>query len=311
MKKLLQNMLCVLLIVAMLLGGGAMGESASDPWDMAAPEDSANPNAQTKLLGGWWHILLLGVDSYKNGNNRQRTDSMIMLSVNLETCEAKLTSFMRDTWVKVPGTKDTYRKLTELCAVGGPELTMRGLNENFSTQLEDYALVSMASMADIIDILGGIDLDVTEAERKALNKGLFDLSSRSGMEKLEESGEKVHLNGNQAVAFARIRKIDSDYVRTARQRTVLVTLAEKILDGASAAELLAIAQTLLQYVETNLSFADIMSLAYMGMKMDVSSIGQLRIPADGTFKSGTFDGIWCIKPNFSKNKEIMKQFVYG
>lgn len=312
MKKFLRTMLSMLLVISMLLGCGGICEArAEDLWDMAAPEDSANPDAEIKLLGGWWHILLLGVDSYTRGNNRQRTDSMIMLSVNLETSEAKLTSFMRDTWVKVPGTKDTYRKLTELCAVGGPELTMRCLNENFSTQLEDYALVSMESMADIIDILGGIELDVTEAERKALNKGLFDLSSRSGMEKLEQSGEGVHLNGNQAVAFARIRKIDSDYVRTERQRTVLVKLAEKIVSGASAAELLAIAQTLLEYVETNLSFADIMSLAYMGMNMDVSKIGQLRIPADGTFKSGTFDGIWCIKPNFSKNKQIMKEFVYG
>ena len=312
MKKFLKLMLAMLLVLSMLLGCGGICEAqAEDLWDMAAPDDTANPDAETKLLGGWWHILLLGVDSYTRGNNRQRTDSMIMLSVNLETCEAKLTSFMRDTWVKVPGTKDTYRKLTELCAVGGPELTMKCLNENFSTQLEDYALVSMESMADIIDILGGIDLDVTEEERKALNKGLFDLSSRSGMEKLEQSGEGVHLNGNQAVAYARIRKIDSDYVRTERQRTVLVKLAEKIVDGASAAELLAIAQTLLEYVETNLSFADIMSLAYMGMNMDMSKIGQLRIPADGTFKSGTFDGIWCIKPNFSKNKQIMKEFVYG
>ena len=309
MKKFFKTLLSLMLIAAMLLGGGAIGEA--DMWNMAAPEDEANPDAEIKLLGGWWHILLLGVDSYTKGQNRTRTDSMIMLSLNLETCEAKLTSFMRDTWVKVPGTKDTYRKLTELCAVGGPELTMRGINENFSTRLEDYALVSMAGMADIIDILGDIELDVTEAERKALNKGLFDLSSRSGMEKLEESGEKVHLNGNQATAFARIRKIDSDYVRTERQRTVLITLAQKILDGASAATLISIAQTLLDYVETNLSFADIMSIAYMGMKMDVNSIEQLRIPADGTFNSGTYDGIWCIKPNFTKNKEIMKKFIYG
>ena len=220
MKKLLKMMLSLLLAMAILLGGGAMGEASADLWDMAAPDDTANPDAEIKLLGGWWHILLLGVDSYSKGNNRQRTDSMIMLSVNLESNEAKLTSFMRDTWVKVPGTKDTYRKLTEMCAVGGPELTMKCLNENFSTQLEDYALVSMASMADIIDILGGIELDVTEAERKALNKGLFDLSPYSGMEKLEKSGQQVHLNGNQATAYARIRNIDNDYVRTERQRIV-------------------------------------------------------------------------------------------
>ena len=106
----------------------------------------------------------------------------------------------------------------------------------------------MQGIAEIIDLIGGLDLDVTEAERKALNKGLFDLSSLSGMEQLEESGEGVHLNGNQATAFARIRKIDSDYVRTERQRTVLLAVADKIKNGASAGTLLTVVTTLMSYV---------------------------------------------------------------
>ena len=179
----------------------------------------------------WLNILLLGTD-VRDTTDYGRTDSMIVLSVNLATKEAKLTSFMRDIWVSMHG-RSSKGKLNAACVYGGPELTMRTINENFGLNLRYYALVNLSCMADIIDLLGGLYLDVTEAERKALNKGLFDLSSMSGMEELEESGEQVLLNGNQAVAFARIRQIDSDYKRTERQRTVLTTIAKRLRLWAS------------------------------------------------------------------------------
>ena len=258
----------------------------------------------------WWNILLLGCDSYTK-NTYSRSDSMIILSLNMDSGEAKLTSLMRDTWIKVPGYKSKHRKLTELCAVGGPELTMRAINENFGMNIEHYALIGMEGIAEIIDIVGGLDLTITEAERKALNKGLFDLSSLSGMEQLQQSGENVHLNGNQATAYARIRKIDSDYVRVERQRIVLLKLASKIAEGASAKTLLSVVNVLSEYVDTNLSFMDIMSIGMAGLKMDLTAVEELRLPADGTYESGTFDGVWCIKPDFADNKYILHKFIYG
>jgi len=222
----------------------------------------------------------------------------------------KMTSLMRDTWIKSSSSRGS-RKLTELCAIGGPELTIQAINENFGMKLNKYALISMAGIAEIIDLVGGLDLDITEAERKALNKGLFDLSGLSGMEKLQQSGEKVHLNGNQATAYARIRQIDSDYVRTERQRIVLLALAEKIKAGTSAATLLTIVDTLLEYVETNLSLVEIMSLASVGLTADLSSAEELRLPADGTFESGMYGNVWCIKPNFAANAKILHNFIYG
>ena len=201
-------------------------------------------------------------------------------------------------------------KLNAACVYGGPELTMRTINENFGLNLKYYALVNLSCMADIIDLLGGLYLDVTEAERKALNKGLFDLSSMSGMEQLEESGEQVLLNGNQAVAFARIRQIDSDYKRTERQRTVLTTIAKR-LQEENPVTIVGIITKMLEYAETNMSMTQLMTLASVGMQMDMDNIEQFRIPADNTFKSGTFDGVWCIKPDFSKNKQLLHEFIYG
>ena len=305
MQETLRRCAALILVVALMMTAMVgFAEVSQDEWDEAAATDG-----EATASDGWWNILLLGCDSYTK-NTYQRTDSMIILSINAAEGSAKLTSLMRDTWITVPGTKK-HRKLTELCAVGGPELTIRAINESFGMDISDYALISMKGIAEIIDLIGGLDLDITEAERKALNKGLFDLSSLSGMEKLEKSGEGVHLNGNQATAYARIRKIDSDYVRTERQRTVLIAMAEKIKNGASAGTLLAIVTTLLNYVDTNLSLAEIMDVASVGMKLDMSTVEQLRIPADGTFQSGTFDGIWCIKPNFDKNKKILHSFIYG
>ena len=298
-----------LLLSAVLLLTAATGFASAvsqDEWNAAV---AAEPNTETEGLSDeWWNVLLLGCDSYTK-NDYQRTDSMIIVSINAAKGQVKLTSLMRDTWIPVPGSKN-HRKLTELCAVGGPELTIRAINESFGMNISDYALISMEGMAEIIDLIGGLDLDVTEEERKALNKGLFDLSPLSGMEQLEQSGEGVHLNGNQATAFARIRKIDSDYVRTERQRTVLLAIADKIKNGASAGTLLTIVTTLMGYVDTNLSLTEIMTIASVGMKLDMGSVEQYRVPVDGTFDSGTFNGVWCIKPNFEKNTDLLHSFIY-
>ena len=310
MRDVLRRCAALLLSAALLLtaASGLASAVSQDEWDAAVAADAAGESGTEKPSGEWWNILLLGCDTY-TGNNYQRTDSMIIVSINAVAGKVKLTSLMRDTWIPVPGS-NSHRKLTELCAVGGPELTIRAINESFGMNISDYAMIGMQGIADIIDLIGGLDLDVTEEERKALNKGLFDLSSLSGMEQLEESGEGVHLNGNQATAYARIRKIDSDYVRTERQRTVLIAIADKIKNGASAGTLLTIVTTLMNYVETNLSLPEIMTIATVGMKLDMNSVEQFRVPADGTFDSGTFNGVWCIKPNFEKNTSLLHSFIY-
>jgi len=301
-----RRILSLLMAMVLLVSAGAWAESSmvsEEEWAAAVEADSREINK-----GDWTNILLLGCDSYSK-NNYSRSDSMIILSINTKTYAVKMTSLMRDTWVK---SERGSHKLTELCAIGGPELTMKTINEKFDMDISDYMLISMEGIAEIIDLLGGLELDITEAERKAINKGLFDLSGLSGMEKLQQSGEKVHLNGNQATAYARIRKIDSDYVRVERQRIVLLAMAEKILNGASASTLLNIVDALLDYVVTNMSFMEIMSLAGFGLKMDLSAgVEEFRLPADGTYESGMYGNVWCIKPNFEQNASLLHKFIYG
>lgn len=307
--SLLRRMIAAMLALVLLIGCGCaeiLDEGAvvsEEEWNAAVQADDIQEDTE-----GWINILLLGCDSYSI-NDYSRSDSMIILSVNSDTKEIKMTSLMRDTWIKASG--HNSRKLTELCAVGGPELTMKAINENYGTDITRYALIGMDGIAEIIDLVGGLELDVTEAERKALNKGLFDLSRLSGMEKLQESGEKVHLNGNQATAYARIRQIDSDYVRVERQRIVLMAMAKKIMSGVNATNVISVIDVLMEYVDTNIGLMEIISLARLGMGADMEKIQEMRLPAEGTYEAGMFGDVWCIKPDFKKNAKLLKEFIYG
>lgn len=313
----MKKFLMLFLALAVALCGAASAEDVEPEDGEYAPEeeivveeliDVEDYALAQGLSDEWWNILLLGTDNRDSGSYG-RTDSMIILSINPATEQAKMTSLMRDTWVSMYGRK-SKAKLNAACVYGGPELTIRTVNECFGMNISDYVLVNITGLADIIDTLGGVDLAVTEAERKALNKGLFDLSSQSGMEKLEASGDSVHLNGNQAVAFSRIRKIDSDYRRTERQREVLTAMASKLQenDGLS---IVGVVNSLLPYVETNLDFAELMSLSYIGLNMDLAGVEELRLPADGTFESGMYGNTWSIRPDFEKNQALLKEFIYG
>ena len=261
----------------------------------------------------WLNILLLGTDA--RGTNRySRTDSMIVLSVNAETGEAKLSSIMRDIWVSLPGHGGA--KLNAACVYGGPAMTMRTINEYFHLNIQYYALVNMRCLVDIVDALGGIRLEVTPAERRAVNR-LISSDAQSGdgnrafaTAYLTESGPDVLLTGKQALAYSRIRKSDSDYARTERQRKVLVTIAKQLQEQGMLM-LTTMIPGLLQYVETNLTFDQVMTLAATGMGLDMGKITQFRVPADGTYEAGMFGTTWCIKPDFEENARQLHAFIYG
>ena len=318
-----KKLICLLLaLTAGLLWTGALAEAGANAIDAEKWLDSTveqpeivdemytiDDFAVTEgLPDKWINILLLGTDvkytEYKKGQYG-RADSMVMMSVNPRANRAKLTSFMRDLWVD-----DQGQKLNSTCMTGGPTLTASTINEMFGMNIQYYVLVNLSSMAEIIDLLGGLDLDVTEAEMNALNDGLFDLSPLSGMDRLMEYGSGVHLNGNQATAYARVRKIDSDYQRTERQRRVLTAIARR-LQQEDVGTIVGVVMKLLECVETNMNFTQLMTIAGVGLRMDMDSVEQFRVPADNTYKSGTYDGVWCIKADLDENKKLLHQFIYG
>lgn len=274
----MKKVISIFMIVCMLLtaaGAAALGEN-----EMHADAD------------GWWNLLFLGGDS-PSESSYDRTDSMIIVSVNVENAQIKLTSIMRDTWVAIEG--HGMNKINAANVFGGPELALQTVNESFGTNLQDYVMVNMSKLVDVVDLLGGIDIEITSAERQVL--GL----SHAGM---------VHLDGKEALKYARIRKIDTDYRRTERQRTVLMALAAK-LKTVPSSELPDTVMALLKLVDTNLSNAQLATLALSGFQADIEQVEQYRIPVDGTFDSGMFGSTWCIKPDFEKNAELLHEFIYG
>ena len=268
--------------------------------------------AVTKGLSDeWMNILLLGTDS-RGSTKYLRTDTMIVLSINRKTSQAKMTTIMRDIWVQIPGYGG--QKLNAACVYGGPELTIRMINEYFGLNIRKYALVNMECLVAVVDAMGGLELDVSPGESRAisrLNASSSGASDGSGKYVSEgvPSGEKVTLDGKQVLAYSRIRKSDSDYKRTTRQRTVLIAVAKK-LQKMNMLKLAGLVTTMLQYVETNLSFDEIMDIAKVCVKADLNKLEEFRIPADGTYEDGMFGNTWCIKPDFEANAKALHEFIY-
>lgn len=242
--------------------------------------------------GTWKNVLLLGGDA-RDTQRYDRSDAMIILSLNRDESLVKMTSVMRDTWVHFPGRKNPG-KINAATVYGGPELAMETVNTAFGTDIQDYVLINMAQLKQIVDLLGGVDLELSEKEAR-------QVGCESGF---------VHLNGEQTLAYCRIRYIDSDYVRVMRQQKVLLSLAKRA-QNMEIDELTGVADQILNIVNTSLTDEELDELLTLFMIVDVEEIEQYRIPADGTFRSGLINGIWRIEPNFEENQTLLHEFIYG
>lgn len=248
------------------------------------------------LPGGWRNVLLMGSD--RAGSGSARTDTMIVASISTGG-KVKLTSIMRDTLAPMEGYGK--HKINAAYTFGGAQLAMDTVNQCFGLNIKQYALIDFEGFARLIDAAGGIEIDVTKAEMQAMNK-------KSG-HKLKEYGKDIHLDGVQALRYARIRKIDSDYMRASRQRTVLEALARKARGMRSPVELAQLAKTALEVVQTNISLPDL-ALVALRVALNGEEMEQYRVPAEGTYESGTLDGVWSIRADFEKNKALLRSFIY-
>lgn len=258
----------------------------------------------------WLNILLLGGDS-RSTESYSRTDTMIILSVNREESLFKMTSIMRDTWVQLkPGQSG---KINAANVFGGPELAIKVVNDNFGTDIKDYVMVNMYDLVHIVDLVGGVEIEITESERKYTNEYTEDylknVAAYFGDTYLENSG-LVKMNGLQAMAYCRNRYSDSDYQRVMRQQKVLLAMAEQMQD-MEVADLMSILDQIMEYVETDMESEEMKDLAFTGLSADIESVEQNRLPVDGTFESGMFGSVWCIKPDFEANARLLKAFIYG
>lgn len=251
------------------------------------------------------NILLMGAD---NEEGRGRTDTIIVAS--LGGGKIKLTSIMRDTYVNLEGYGQN--KINAAYRLGGEKLAMDTVNRAFGLNITRYAVIDFEGFSDLIDSVGGVAVRVSKAEMKEINKGLDTTWKRLGdgrpIEYLKTYGEKVLLSGPQALAYSRIRKIDSDYVRTSRQRAVLEALLSKLRSNRNPVVLAKLMQTALSNIKTNINVFEIGAIS-VRLLSGSQKVEQMRLPADGAFSSGTVDGAWVIKPDLPKNRKLLQAFL--
>ncbi|MGN0658329.1 MAG: LCP family protein [Emergencia sp.] len=224
-------------------------------------------------VDGYINILLLGVDS-RDMDNIQGTgaDAIMILSIKEETGEVKLMSVYRDTYLKM-GDTDSYGKITDVNRIGGPQMMIQSLNQAMDLNISRFVVVNFKAVADLVDAVGGITVDVQDFEIQQLNKYTIQTANNIGKKDynlVEAPGEQT-LEGVQAVSYGRIRKgVGDDYKRTERMRIVLTKVFEK-LKTMSVGELDDLLNMMLPQVQTNLSNSDMLGLAARLVNFNITS----------------------------------------
>lgn len=300
-----------------------VGETASSAESQAgnilAPVQSTASgvvtSAKSGLLGGLYHddaitnILLLGVDDYRAGDIG-RTDSMIMVSVDNRHQKLKLTSFMRDLYVAIPGYSSTRINSAYSIEHGGApgaKLLVKTIEANFGTDIDRFVVIDNSAFDKIIDDLGGVQVTITQGEADLIN-------SESGDPRKNLTAGTFMLSGKQAHYYCRIRKIGDDYARTERQRKVIASIVSALKQANNLGKIYGILNEVLPLVTTNLTKDEILSMASNSLTYVNYPVSQCRIPADGGFGTATVEigGMPAdvLVPNLEKCKETLAGFVY-
>jgi len=261
------------------------------------------------------NILIIGVD--RENYNSKRADSIIVMSVGYTDCH--LTSILRDTMVNIPG--KGIHKICEAYAYGGAELTVRTVNENFGLNITKYVVLDFVTVSELISAVGGIDVSITSAEQDQINYivGLSwpsfreagysqDATSKLNLDfsRADADGRvNVHLDGIQAMAYSRIRKIDSDFMRASRQRAVISAVLESFKKCWWKPEMYAEIISVLDKIITNMNIIEILSI---GAKVIVAGTpDSMRLPVEGSY---TDDGSSLNNVDFDKNHKAFVEFAY-
>ena len=262
------------LVLLILVGGIFVYAQINKKLDLMQESDvdmsQVGVNEGVEDVKGYQTIALVGLDNTSDTLDYGNSDTMIIASINNDTKKVKLVSIYRDTYLNVgtdpKGNEDTYTKANAAYAYGGAQQLMTMMNKNLDLSLDGYVTVDFAAVAETIDLLGGLDIEMTADEVEHMNNYCVETSEATGKsyEEIYPEDGVHHLNGVQAVSYARIRKTaGNDFRRAARQRLVIYKMVEKA-KNSSWTTLNKIVDTVCPMVATSLSKADILK---MGMNM--------------------------------------------
>jgi LCP family protein required for cell wall assembly len=290
--------ICFILIVA-LLGAGSIGYlySLCGKTNYVKSKDNAYiSSSQLKSSNDVKNILLLGTD--QDSEDTSRSDTMMLVSIDKKNKEIKFTSFMRDMWVTIPGNGES--KMNAAYAYGGAQLVMDTIEYNFKIDIDNYVMVDFEMFKKLIDGLGGVTVDITESEANFINKTTH-ATVKTGTNTLD---------GDYALIYCRIRKLDSDFMRTQRQRKVMAAIMDKIKTQNVFKTFSAMTQVL-PLVTTDMSAMELTTFALSSVSLLKYSNDQMRIPVDGMYTSKRIKGQDAIVPDLNDNVKALQQFIYG
>lgn len=238
------------------------------------------------------NFMLIGQDR-REGEKRARSDTMILLSVNKTDGTICLVSFMRDLYVQIPGYSDN--RLNAAYAFGGMPLLDATIEENFGIEIDGNIEVDFSGFTDIINLLGGVDLYLSAGEAEYLG--------------FEGEGS-YHLDGEQALTYARIRSLDSDFARTSRQRNVLSALFTAF-KSTSLTNAIGFINSAFPLVTTDLSNAEMIAYATELLPMmSGCTLETGRIPVDDGYYNAVIRGMMVLVPDLSVNREALQEFLH-
>lgn len=258
------------------------------------------------------NVLLIGNDSRENGEDG-RSDAMILLSISNKTKTIQMTSLLRDIYVEIPG--HDGNRLNAAYAFGGPELLMETIELNFGISVNRYVLVNFEAFANLVDAVGGVDLELTNDEVQYVNGYLVEYNMLTGKPEgtdyLDASlSGMIHLNGPQALAYSRNRYIGTDFGRTERQRKVLSAVIQN-MPKAVLKNPMKLVDGLLPNLTTNLTRGECYLLSLQAGKLLAYDMVQSSVPVEGSYQNATIRGMAVLQVDFEKNREYLKSSIYG
>lgn len=250
------------------------------------------------------NILLLGVDARSDDDaETSRSDTMMLVSLDSKHHCIKMVSFLRDTWVYIPSLGYEQR-LNAACSSGGYEGVVGAIEYNFGIDIDGYVVADFEMFKTLVDSLGGVEVEVTAEEADEVTSHPM----RYGNVTLNEG--KYKLTGEQALAYCRIRKIDTDFNRTQRQRTVMSAILNRAKKSGPI-KLYKMASNSAPYIETNLSKGEIMSIVFKAMGCITGDFHQNKVPFEDTWNYATIQGNSVISINTDENKQMLIDYIYN
>lgn len=319
-KKIVLGIFLALLVVIAAVGFGVY-KYFDNKVDNMNPDDfsaevvqniNLSEEKREQMEKGFLTVAVFGVDSRDNSLGKGNQSDVIMIAnLNRETGEIKLVSVYRDTYLNVSD-KNTYNKINAAYASGGPEAAVKAINKNLDLNITHYATFNWKAVATVINILGGVEIDISPSEFYYINAFITETVKGTGIGSVQLKAPGVHnLDGVQAVAYGRLRLMDSDFARTERQRIILTKAFEK-LKASDLTTLNSVVGHVMEMSATNIKWEELLSLAGGIKKYHLSeTTGFPAARGDAKIKIGS-NKLSCVIPQTLESNVIsLHNFLYG